>query len=676
VFADTHYEKFIKNLKPEYMKKHSQVLSEFVNVLLCFTTLMMVNSSILKAQSFKLFGVSDLVRVFEDGYNMPATQDTIKVFGIRGEIISGQFTLNARKNLSNVTVEISALKNNAGGNDLPPDATEWNFVGSIPLVKNSPNQPLTALTRQAPARFPEYLMSEKELNIKDKTWQSVWLTIRIPESVSAGTYYGKVTVKNGQEVQSLPLVVTVYPLSIPSERHLKVVEWYNTSGFSRFHDIKEVYSPEWFSMLRKYADNMTEHRQNTFRVDMNVIDIQQSKDGIFAFDFSLFDQIAQVFWNTGKMDYMETGFLALRGEKGWSDSNFRWREFIINKTETGEKITLPGKDVIPYLVSAFEAHLRQKGWLNKTWFHIQDEPAVHNAQSWIEFSRFIHQYGPDLIRMDAIETTYLLDDIEIAVPKLDHFATWNETYKKWQQKGNELWFYTVGIYQGSLFPNKTIDVPVMDSRILHWMNYKYDAPGFLHWGWNQWNETPFQDVGMHIGDGWHVYPAKDGVLNSLRWEQMRNGIQDYEYFWMLESKIKALKDSLGSRFTWIDPKQRGKEISGNVIKGFADYTDDPQVLYKEKMVIIKDLMEFDTSPGLYVQTNPVENSDVTSRSSVEVFGWTEPGTKIIVNGQDLPVSNQGLFVEQFSLSAKGNFIRVQASGKKGSKEIVRHFVVK
>jgi hypothetical protein len=376
------------------------------------------------------------------------------------------------------------------------------------------------------------------------------------------------------------------------------------------------------------------------------------------------------------MDYIETGFLALRGEKGWRDTNFRWKEFTVKKSETGEVVTLPGKEIIPSLVSAFEAHLRQKGWLNKTWFHVQDEPAVHNALSWIEFSGFIHQYGPDLTRMDAIETTYLLNDIEIAVPKLDHFATWFDLYSKWQQKGNELWFYTVGIYQGSLFPNKTIDVPLMDCRIMHWLNYKYDATGYLHWGWNQWNENPYKDAGMHIGDGWHVYPSKDGVLNSLRWEEMRNGIQDYEYFWMLENKIKNLRDSLGSQFSWINPKQRGKEIAGFVVKGFAERTNDPQMVYNAKMKVIRELMDFDTSPGIYVQTNPLENTLVTAGSTVEVFGWTEPGTKITVNGQVLPVSQQGLFIEQFQLSAGMNAIIVQATGTEGLKEIIRIFSIR
>jgi Domain of unknown function (DUF4091)/Family of unknown function (DUF6067) len=651
-------------------------LLKLFSAVLAFLTFLLLNSYMAAGQSFKLSGVSDMVRVFEDGYKLPPMYDSVKLFGIRGEVISGQFVISAKKKLANVTVEIGELKNIKTDNNLPSIAAEWNFVGSIPLSKNTPNQPVSHLVRQAPAIFPEYLMNERQLDVKEKTWQSVWITVSIPEKVESGIYTGKVTVRSGQESQSLPVSVTIFPFTLPVERHLDIVEWYNTDNFSRFHGIQEEFSPAWFAMLRKYADNMVEHRQNSFRVDMDMIAIQQSGDSVFSFDFSRFDQIADVFWNTRKMDWMETGFLALRGKGGWSDTNFRWKEFKIKNSETGEVITMPGKDVIPSLVAAFEAHLRQKGWLSKTWFHIQDEPAVHNALSWIEFSKFIHQYAPDLRRMDAIETTHLLNDIEIAVPKLDHFSTWYDKYKKWEQKGNELWFYTVGIYQGSLFPNKTIDVPLIDSRIMHWLNYKYDATGYLHWGWNQWNEDPMKDVGMHIGDGWHVYPAKDGVLNSLRWEEMRNGIQDYEYFWMLENRICELKNSLGSRFSWIDPKQRGKEIAGRVVQGFADRTNDPQVLNNAKMQLINELIDFERSPVVYVQTNPPEGSEITSGSSVEVFVYAEPGTKITVNRRVLPENPGGLFLEQFGLSLKINRITVTAEKDGVSTEIVREFKIK
>lgn len=653
------------------LKFYISILFRIFTILISFIFYKSVNS-----QPFSLFAVSDLSRVFEDGYKLPPASDAISLFGIRGEIISGQFALQTEKDITDVTVEVSLLKSKMGKNGFPASAVSWNFVGSIPLTKNTPNQPLNALIRQAPAKFPEYLMQERKLNLKGKTWQGVWLTVSIPESAIPGTYTGKVTVKAGPAEWSLPLVLEVYPFILPAKRHLKIVEWYSTGGFSEFHGIQEKYSPEWFAMLRKYADNMVEHRQNTFRVDMEVIGIKLLSDGTFSFDFSRFDQIADVFWSTGKMDFMETGFLALRGLKGWSDTNFRWKEFSVRKEETGEMVKLPGIDVIPSMVSAFESHLRSKGWLKKTWFHIQDEPAIHNALSWIEFSRLIHKFGPDLIRMDAIETTFLLNDIEIAVPKLDHFATWYEVYNRWRKKGNELWFYTVGIYQGSLFPNKTIDMPLMETRMLHWMNYIYDATGYLHWGWNQWNEDPYKDVGMHIGDAWHVYPIRDGVINSVRWEQMRNGIQDYEYFWMLENKTSELKDSLGSRFSWIRPDQRGKEIAGRVIKGFADHTEDPKDLYNAKKLVLDELISFGSDPGIYVQTNPPEGTSITGGSTVEVLGWTEPETKITVNGRELPVSQQGLFLGQFKLSGDVHAINVEAAGTKGLKTVVRTFLAK
>ena len=658
------------------MKTSTTMISNLTKTIACLTIIILVSCSESTVQSFRLFGVTDMVRVFEDGYNLPDAQDTINVFGLGGEVISAQCVLISKDGLSNVTAEVGELKNQGSGKTLSATIIDWNFVGSVPLSENTPNQPPGALSRTAPANYPEYLMAENEINIDKGNYQSIWLTINIPENTEAGTYLGSITVKSLQGEQSLPLTLRVYPFTLTTERHLKIVEWYSTAEFERFHGIKEKYSEDWFAMLGTYAENMVAHRQNTFRVLMNSIEIQRSKNGALIFDFSLFDRIAQVFWNTGKMDYLETGFLTKFGEGDWASTEISLRDIPVTDVETGMKTDLPGEEVIPSLLPAFENHLRQKGWLEKTMFHVKDEPSLHNALAWLDMSVYIHQYAPELRRIDAIETTFLLDEIEIAVPKLDALQSWLQTYSKWQQEGNELWFYTVGIYQGSFLPNKTIDMPLMDSRIMHWLNYKYDANGYLHWGWNQWNEDPYQDVGMHFGDAWHVYPVKDGVLNSVRWEQMRNGIQDYEYFWMLEDRINTLKDSLGSLFAWIDPTQRSKEIAGRVVMSLAEHSDDPQVLYEAKRDVIRELLEFDTSPRIYVQTDPFVNSSLTNHSSVGVLGWTEPGTKIVVNGKELPVSEEGLFLDQFGLTPDTNKITVQASNANGSKEIIRDFLIK
>ncbi len=666
------------------METQKSLAHPVLNQLMSALIILLLNSTCLSAQAFRLNSVSDLKRVFEDGYNLPSMQDTLKVFGIRGEVVSGQCAVQTRKDLSDVTVSVGALTDRKSGNVLPEKLVEWNFVGSIPLTENTPNQPVTALVRQAPARFPDYLMAERAITIKGKSCQGIWLTIDIPESAAAATYTGNITVTSKQGEVKMPIEVKVYPLTLPEARTLKVTEWYNTSDFAHFHGITEEYSPAWFSMLSKYAENMAAHRQNVFQVPMGAIEIQKSKDGKLIFDFTRFDQIANVFWDTKKMDYLETGELTRFGSDAWYSTDIKLRDIRVTDQVTGKTEKLSGNDVAPALLTATEDHLMQKGWMKKTLFHIKDEPSMHNSISWIEMSQYVHKYAPDLRRIDAIETTNLLNDIEVAVPKLDAFGTWYDSYRQAQLRGVEIWFYTVGIYQGSLFPNKTIDMPVMNSRIMHWLNYRFDATGYLHWGWNQWTEDPYKDVGMHIGDGWHVYPVKDGVLNSLRWEEMRNGIQDYECFKMLENKICGLKDSLGSRAAWMDPKQRGHEISGRVVMTIDQHTDDPSVLYSSKKQLLDELTGFVISPRIYVQTTPMENSTLTEHSSVEVFGWTEPGNKIVVNGKELPVSEQGYFFEQFGgdaldrtkIALSEGMIRITASNGNGTKEIIRKFKFK
>lgn len=69
-------------------------------------------------------------------------------------------------------------------------------------------------------------------------------------------------------------------------------------------------------------------------------------------------------------------------------------------------------------------------------------------------------------------------------------------------------------------------------------------------------------------------------------------------------------------------------------------------------------------------------STLTNRSSVEVFGWTELGTKIVINGDEIPVNEQVLFLDLLALTKKGNITKLQAISLHGSKEIVRDFIVK
>jgi len=645
--------------------------------LILFAVMLQIGPALVQGQNtpFELFAVSDLLRVFEDGYNCPERQKAIALFGIRNEYLSAQCVIKADEDIQRLAISVSPLTNTEQSGSLPSQIVQWNFVGSVSIEENTPKLRKGDLIRLAPARFPDYLAEDKETSVAKGKHRAIYLTVKIPKNTKAGAYEGAITAQTEKGDKSLPIHLTVYPLTLPDERHLMVTEWYSTGNFKKFHDVDSSDSERFYDMLKVYAENMAEHRQNVFSVSVDLIAGKKGSDGKVTFDFSRFDKWADVFWSTNRMDLLETGFVARFGEEGWSSREIILRDFRIYDESANRTTTTPGKEFLPIFLPALENHLREKGWLEKTVFHIADEPSNHNVTSWTEASEFVHRHAPSLKRIDAIETTHFFDTLEIWVPKLDHLATWYDAYRTAQAQGYELWFYTVGIFQGGSLPNKTVDVPLIESRILHWLNYRYGLKGYLHWGFNAWTDDPFEAPGEHRGDGWHVYPKKDGLINSLRWEQMRNGIQDYEYLWMLEDRIRNVKDKLSERLSgMIEPGRRGIEISSRVVKTFHEYDKDPNALYGARRQIIEELLDLDKSPRVIVQTNPLEHSTIANDCAVDVFGWAEPETKIIVNGSEVPVAPDGLFMYNVHLS-KDNTVVINAEGKNAKKTIVRSFEV-
>ena len=619
------------------------------------------------------FAVTDLVRVFEDGYQCPAPQKQIEVFGIRNEVLSAQCVVKAQQPLRDLTVSLSPLKHKTADVVLPADSVTWNFIGSILLAENSPNHRKSDVIRAAPARFPDYLSDARQMAVETGRYQAVYLTIRVPKEAQAGEYGATVTFRADKGERTLPLILTVLPLTLPDERHLKVTEWFSTNRFKQFHGVDSSDPNAFYRMLTVYAQNMADHRQNVFRVSPTLIAATKHGDGTLTFDFSRFDKWCEVFWSTGRMDLLETGFVARFRDGGWSSKEIVLEDFRVRDEAKGASITMPGKEFLPQFLPALEQHLQERGWLDKTVFHIADEPSDHNVMSWREASDFVHRYGPRLKRMDAIETPHCLDRLEIWVPKLDHYGTWQPAYDDAQRRGSEMWFYTVGIFQAGAYMNKTVDVPLIQSRTLHWLNYRFGLTGYLHWGLNSWTDDPFEAPGEHRGDGWHVYPKKGGLLDSLRWEQMRNGIQDYECLRLLEEKVRQMKKGMSPRVSsLIEPSRRGVEIATSVVRTADDYSNDPNVLYAARRQILDEILGLDRSPRMIVQTNPREHSRVADNAAIDVHGWVEPGTQITINGTEVPVAEDGLFLENVPLSSRKT-LTVEARQQNARKQIVRHF---
>lgn len=623
---------------------------------------------------FEVFGANDAVRVFEDGYGWPDEASAeIRTFGLRGEVVSAQCVIRARNELSDLTVSIESLQREDRSAAIDKQQIQWRFVESIAIEENTRKLQKADLRRPAPARFPDCLIEDRQTRVAEGAFKAVYLTIRIPATAEPGEYRGRVTVTASDAAQSLPLVLRVYPLTLPDQRHLFVTLWYSTRGFQQHHGIDPTDPQQFEDLLRKYAENMADHRQNVFRVSLDLIACVLAADGTLRCDFERFDRWAQIFWDTGRMDAMETGFVAQHGEGGWSSLEIALRDFSVKDEASGKLRRMAGEEFLPLFLPVLVEHLRQRDWLEKTLFHICDEPASHNVGLWREASEFVHRHAPELRRIDAIETTHCQDRLEVWVPKLDHLAAWQEAYEAVQRAGNELWFYTVGIYQAGSLPNKTVDVPLLETRLLHWLNYRYRLGGYLHWGFNAWTDDPINAPGQHRGDGWHVYPKPGGLLDSLRGEQMRAGLQDYECLKLLEDEIARIRAELSPRVAErIDPPRRGVEIASQVVRSYHDFTRDPDVLYAARRQVIEESCELNRAPRGILQTHPPEHSILANDTAVEVYGWAEPGATVTVNERETPVAADGLFLASTRASKAGTITVVIQKGE-DQKQLERHF---
>ena len=80
------------------------------------------------------------------------------------------------------------------------------------------------------------------------------------------------------------------------------------------------------------------------------------------------------------------------------------------------------------------------------------------------------------------------------------------------------------------FPNTFIYSSLRECRLMPWLACKYGFDGYTRWAINAFPENVWEQPNYkwHSGDMYFVYPGQDGPLDSMRWELLRQGIQDYE----------------------------------------------------------------------------------------------------------------------------------------------------
>jgi hypothetical protein len=287
----------------------------------------------------------------------------------------------------------------------------------------------------------------------------------------------------------------------------------------------------------------------------------------------------------------------------------------------------------------------------------------------------VHEAAPSVRCIEAVEAEYL-GKLDIYVPKLSHLNLWYPRFEQVQREGAELWFYTC-CHPVGRYPNRFLDQSLLKVRVLHWINYLYDMDGYLHWGLNHFaGDNPYTQEaiskGLPLGDRAIVYPGTDALLGSLRFSAMRDGLQDYEYLWVLENKLSKIKQRIGKEAAWLNPRQRPLELCRRVVSSFHEYTRDPDIMLGTRDAIAREIEELSSEPLLIVQTSPPEGTVVPAGPrNIGVRGLVQPGATVTLNGKAIKnVRDSGYFLQAYFMPGNNPTITVtvEHNGKKRTAE--------
>ncbi len=266
--------------------------------------------------------------------------------------------------------------------------------------------------------------------------------------------------------------------------------------------------------------------------------------------------------------------------------------------------------------SQVQEHLRRKDWLDEAYVYWFDEPAPKDYAFVNNGFAGLKAAAPDLNRMltEQVEPA-LIGGPNIWCPVSNQYQ--HEPAEQRREHGEKLWWY---ICTGPKAPYCTlfIDHPGTELRVWLWQTWQRKIDGILVWQTNYWTSTaaypdtdhpqnPYEDpMGWRSGystpkgekrpwgngDGRFIYPpleaadarpvgpVLEGPVDSIRWEMLRDGIEDYEYLVMLKRLLAAKGDRL-------DKTQRDRytgllDVPADITRDMTTFTTDPAPIERHR----------------------------------------------------------------------------------------------
>lgn len=549
--------------------------------------------------ALRVMAVTSLEKVFKDSFinerTRAGTNAEINISACRNESESFQVVILPLKDLRDVTwkvtseIEVKNIK-------IQPVGYIYVEKSKMPrYIKEGPND------QGKTGWWPDPLYStwKKIDKVKANEVQPIWVTVDVPKDLKPGNYRIAIDFfAEGTNNAKVTANLKVWDFALPDQTHLKTSFWYATYQLSEYYpEIREIWQTE-KKFLKMALDNritpinyQTEVEGN----DLVRISLDPSKH-IYHFDFDgMKKRLHFIFEENEKKGNLINvlDHLYSRGTNILVDNGTR------RAIKSFKPLSSEFEDFTTQYLSAWKSFLMENGWSRYAYIGYLDEPGEDDYKSAKWLYPIVKKVAPEWNTVSALNykpsLPELKDYIDIMIPGF-YTAFDSSTvnyFKELEDKGREIWGYVC---------NKTscIDFQGIDHRIWPWMCWKYDLKGFFYWGILNWvqDEGPAKKKEMFVkeqknrwpykskwesmdivkgaaGDGYLIYPSPEGdPWSSIRLENIRDGIEDYEYFYMLRNNLDRLKRA-GKRYKSI--LKQGKKLlvhSMDLIKEPENYERD------------------------------------------------------------------------------------------------------
>ncbi|MCP4641488.1 MAG: DUF4091 domain-containing protein [bacterium] len=446
--------------------------------------------------------------------------------------------------------------------------------------------------------------------------QPVWVLVKVPATAPAGVYKGHVLLKaDGYRVEA-PVRVVVYDFDMPERMTLTTAFGFSAGNIFSYQKLKEPEQRK--EVMRKYLEDYSAHHISpydptifsNFEVEWVKLTADEAKNYPEA-DRKLLQESAI----TPRFDWTAWDAEMEQAIEGYKFNSFRLGLPGIAGSMCGFEVGSRGHELaFTAYCQAAQEHLREKGWLDEAYVYWTDEPNK-NQYEWVQngFLR-LKKAAPDINRMI---TEHVVDEL-IDGPNIWCPDSWwyeHDRAVERTKEGDVIWWYICTVPKKP-FPGLFTDHPGTDLRAWLWQTWKYDIEGILVWATNLWTtgaaypdkpQNPYEDTMSWVhgygtkkgekkpwgnGDGRFVYPPEiaadanppgpvlDGPVSSIRWEILRDGIEDYEYFTILERLLDEQRDSLSKRKA--RKYERLLEIPDEITSDLKTFSKDPKIYEKRR----------------------------------------------------------------------------------------------